>query len=70
MSKRLMEQIGSGLLDDDGAAEYVGGVKPRAIREWRNKRGLPFLRLTAKVIRIKRSDLDEWLASHRRAIVA
>ena len=70
MSKRLLEQIGSGLFDDDGAAEYVGGVTPRAVRDWRNKRGLPFLRITAKVVRIRRSDLDDWLASHRRAIVA
>jgi excisionase family DNA binding protein len=69
-NQRLTDQIGSDLFDDDSAARYVGGVTPRAIRDWRNKRGLPFLRVTAKVVRIRRSDLDEWLTSHRRAIVA
>jgi excisionase family DNA binding protein len=53
------------ILDDKSAAAYVGGVKARAIRDWRTKRGLPFIRITAKVIRIRKADLDKWLAQHR-----
>jgi hypothetical protein len=55
------------IFDDEQAACYVGGVKARAIRDWRTRRGLPYLRLTAKVCRIRKADLDKWLASHRVA---
>jgi excisionase family DNA binding protein len=53
---------------DATAAIYVGGVEPRTIRDWRTRRGLPFIRITAKVIRIRRADLDRWLAQHLVAI--
>ena len=56
------------IFDDAQAARYVGGISGRAIREWRTRRGLPFLRLTAKVIRIRKSDLDSWLNRQRTAI--
>ena len=48
------------IFNDETAAAYVGGVKARAIRDWRTKRGLPFIRVTAKVCRIRRADLDKW----------
>lgn len=57
------------IFDDKQAADYVGGIKPRAIRDWRTRRGLPFIRITAKVCRIRKTDLDKWLASHRVATV-
>jgi len=56
------------IFDDDGAAAYVGGIKARAIRDWRTHRGLPFLRLTHKTIRIRKVDLDKWLARQSVAI--
>ena len=56
------------IFDDTTAAAYIGGIKARAVRDWRTKRGLPYLRLTAKVCRIRRTDLDKWLAQHRVAI--
>lgn len=58
----------SEFFDDASAAAYIGGITARAIRDWRNRRGLPFIRITAKVIRIRRSDLDRWLARHQTAI--
>ena len=57
------------IFDDASAAAYIGGIKARTIREWRARRGLPFIRITAKTIRIRRSDLDEWLARHRVAMI-
>jgi hypothetical protein len=57
------------IFDDEQAALYVGGISARAIRDWRTRRGLPFLRLTAKVCRIRRADLDHWLAQHRVAMM-
>ena len=55
------------IFTDQTAAEYIGGIKARAVRDWRTKRGLPFIRVTSKVCRIRRADLDKWLAQHRVA---
>lgn len=57
------------ILDDHAAAAYIGGITARTIRNWRTHRGLPFIRITSKVIRIRRSDLDDWLARHRVAMI-
>jgi len=56
------------IFNDEQAAAYVGGIKARAVRDWRTRRGLPFIRITAKVCRIRKTDLDKWLASCRVAI--
>lgn len=56
------------LLDDAQAAVYIGGITPRAVRDWRFRRGLPFIRITAKVHRIRRADLDSWLDRNKVAI--
>lgn len=55
------------IFDDKSAAAYIGGVKARTIRLWRSRRGLPFIRITARVIRIRQTDLGDWLARHRVA---
>ena len=55
------------ILTDETAATLLG-VEPRTIREWRTRRGLPFCRLTPKVVRIRRVDLDKWIARHQVAI--
>ena len=57
------------LLTDQQAAAILA-VEPRTLRLWRQSRGLPHLRLTSKVIRYRRSDLDAWLARHLVATVA
>jgi len=57
------------IFDDESAAAYIGGITARTIRSWRTYRGLPFIRITNKVIRIRRADLDEWLARHRVAMM-
>ena len=51
------------LLDEREAAAHVK-ITPRTLRLWRRNRGLPYLRLTPRVIRFKLSDLDRWLAEH------
>jgi len=48
------------ILTDETAAALLA-VEPRTVREWRARRGLPFIRISAKVIRIRRSDLDKWM---------
>ncbi|HSY20108.1 MAG TPA: hypothetical protein VK815_17310 [Candidatus Acidoferrales bacterium] len=32
------------IFDDEQAAAYVGGIKARAVRDWRTRRGLVFIR--------------------------
>jgi len=53
------------LLTDETAADIIG-VEPRTVRDWRMRLGLPFVRITPKVVRIRRADLDKWIA--RRAV--
>ena len=55
------------LLDDSQAAAFLQ-IKPRTLRLWRHTRGLPHLKLTTRIIRYRRSDLDGWLARHFVAI--
>jgi excisionase family DNA binding protein len=54
------------LMTDIEAAQFFG-VEPRTLRLWRT-RGLPFVRLTRKVIRFRKADLDEFAARRRVAI--
>ena len=55
------------IFDDKKAAAYIG-IQPRTLRAWRNSRQLPFLRVTARVIRFRKSDLDAWLDRTRTAM--
>ena len=56
------------LLTDETAAAYIGDIQPRTVRSFRMSRGLPFIRVTPKVVRIRRADLDKWLARLQVAI--
>ncbi len=60
----------SDLFHGDAALGEHFHQKPRTIRDWRLRRGLPFIRLTQKSIVFRRCDVDAWLASRRVAIVA
>jgi len=55
-------------LNESEACQYLGGVTPRTLQEWRRKRGLPHIKLTAKHIIYKRVDLDGWLERFRVVI--
>ncbi len=55
------------LLDDAQLAEMLR-IEPRTLRLWRRTRALPFIRLTPRVLRYRRADIDQWLAQHRVAI--
>jgi excisionase family DNA binding protein len=43
-------------------------VKERTLRLWRNTRSLPFIRVSSRVIRYRRADIDQWMARRRVAI--
>jgi hypothetical protein len=55
------------LLTDAQAAEILT-VEPRTLRLWRNTRQLPFLKITSRVIRYRRADLEAWLNRTRTVI--
>ncbi len=56
------------LLNDKQAAKILG-VLPRTLKLWRYTRGLPFIRITSKVIRYRRRDIEAWL-DRRRTVMA
>jgi excisionase family DNA binding protein len=63
----LNNMTADSLLTDESAAVLLG-VESRTIRAWRMRLGLPFIRISARVIRIRKADLDRWLAQHLVAI--
>jgi excisionase family DNA binding protein len=63
----LKNMTADSLLTDESAAVLLG-VESRTIRAWRTRRGLPYIRITSRVIRIRKADLDRWLAQHLVAI--
>ena len=68
MKKGIVATPAGEILDDKQAASYIGGVELRTLRLWRNTRALPHIKITSKVIRYRRSDLDAWLDRHRTVI--
>jgi DNA-binding transcriptional MerR regulator len=66
-SSQPTSPVASDLLTDEQAARILS-VEPRTLRLWRNSRGLPFIRITSKVIRYRLADLNQWLAERRVAI--
>jgi hypothetical protein len=55
---------------DDKQLSALLNTTPRTLRVWRHTRGLPFVKITNKVIRYRRLDIDDWLARRRVAIAA
>ncbi len=58
MSKAINQTV-SDVLDVKQVAEYLH-QNERTIRLWR-KRGMPHIKLSAKSVLYRRSDLDKWL---------
>jgi hypothetical protein len=56
------------IFTDETCAAYIGGIEPRTVRSFRMSRGLPFVKLSSKVVRIRKVDVDKWLARHQVAI--
>ncbi len=61
--------VGCGeLLNHEQTAAYLN-VIPRTLTEWRYTRGVPFIKITSKVVRYRKSDIDRWL-EERRTVIA
>ena len=61
MTKRIAVEPNTELLTDAQAAEFLS-VESRTLREWRHTRQLPHIRISSRVIRYRKTDLDAWLA--------
>jgi excisionase family DNA binding protein len=68
VNKKIIAETNAELFTDQTAAQFIGGIEHRTVRDWRMRRGLPFIRVTPKVVRIRRADLEKWLARHLVAI--
>jgi predicted DNA-binding transcriptional regulator AlpA len=54
------------LLDEAAAAAWMG-LQPRTLQVWRVRGGGPaFVRISARCVRYRRADLDEWARSRLR----
>lgn len=62
--------IVAGDLLTEAQAASILTVEPRTVRLWRKTRGLPHVKITSKVVRIRRTDLDAWMERHLVATVA
>jgi len=60
-------RIENAILADPQAAAYLQ-ITPRTLRLWRKTRGLPFIRITKRMLRYRKADLDRWLEDRRVAI--
>jgi hypothetical protein len=57
------------VFNDAGACAFLI-TTPRTLRLWRRTLGLPHIRVTAKSLRYRKADLEEWLARRRVAVKA
>ena len=48
----------------DEAAAYLG-VKPSTIRAWIKSKNMPHHRVGGKLLKFKRSEIDEWIDSSK-----
>ncbi len=64
-----MADEANALLDEQAVARLLHVTK-RTVGLWRKSRGLPFLKLTTKIIRFRGPDVLEWAGGFRVKIVA
>jgi hypothetical protein len=63
----MSDSIQNDLMDDAKLAGYLG-CEVRTLRTWRNVRSMPHIRLTRKIIRYRKLDIDRWLDQSRTVI--
>jgi excisionase family DNA binding protein len=73
MSKNIQltepaNMLGDILTDEQCCALLA--VTPRTLRLWRRERGLPHCKITRRIIRYRKTDIDQWMARHSTAITA
>jgi hypothetical protein len=62
-------QLAAGLLTEPEVAKLLQ-VEPRTVRCWRTHRGLPYLKLTAKIVRFRGEDVLAWAGRFHTEVVS
>jgi hypothetical protein len=57
------------VFDDAACAKYLH-TKSRTLRLWRRTRGLPHVKITSRVIRYRKADIDEWMRRQTVSLMA
>jgi len=57
------------IFNDAAACKFLS-VTSRTLRLWRSRNALPHIRITAKSLRYRRKDLEQWLDRRRVQIAA
>ena len=60
----MTERKNDNYINIEEAAEYLG-VKTSTIRSWIKKKNMPFLRVGVKLLKFKRSEIDDWVNSEK-----
>lgn len=56
----MTNKISDNYISIDEAAEYLG-VKASTIRSWVKTKGMPHYRVGGKLLKFKRSEIDDWI---------
>ena len=56
----MTDQYTDNYISIDEAADYLG-VKASTIRSWIKNKGMPHYRVGGKLLKFKRSEIDEWI---------
>lgn len=62
----MSEQYVDNYINIEEAADYLG-VKTSTIRSW-IKKGMPHYRVGGKLLKFKRTEIDEWISAGKSAI--
>lgn len=60
----MADQHNDNYISIEEAAEYLG-VKASTIRTWIKAKGMPAHRVGSKLLKFKRSEIDEWVNSEK-----
>lgn len=67
MKTQNLNAVNNEILSENDVVKLLG-VQPRALRRWRQELGLPYIKISSRVVRYRRCDIDEWVAKFRRAV--
>lgn len=64
----MVDQLKDNYISIEEAAKYLG-VKTSTIRTWIKNNGMPFHRVGGKLLKFKRSEIDEWVQSGKSGAI-
>lgn len=65
MEAKMSNLQNDNYINIDEAATYLG-VKPSTIRSWIKTKGMPSHRVGGKLLKFKKSEIDEWVNNEQK----